>query len=158
MTSPATPVEGAKLKGGRKLLAGLAVFLGVVLVAVVLFSHRGLYQIFRFGHERVRLDQENARLAEENARLARTIDRLQHDPEMIQDRIRRELNFVKKNELIFQLPPDRQSKPAEAPAPPGAVSKDEPSVKPGGPTDAAQKAWTWESLEGAPKPSSKNAQ
>ena len=158
MTSPTTPVEGAKVKGGRKLLAGVAVFLGVVLVAVVLFSHRGLYQIYRFGHERVRLDQENARLGEENDRLARTIDRLQHDPEMIQDLIRRELNFVKKNEIIFQLPPDRQSKPAEAPAPAGAASKAEPAAKPGGPPDAAQTAWTWESLEGAPKPSSKNAQ
>ncbi len=158
MTSPTTPVEGAKVKGSRKVLAGVAVVLGVVLVALVLFSHRGLYQIYRFGHERVRLDQENARLAEENARLARTIDRLQHDPEMIKDLIRRELNFVKKNEIIFQLPPDRQSKPAEASAPAGAASKAEIAAKPGGPPDAAQKARTWESLEGAPKPSSKNAQ
>ena len=158
MTSPTTPVEGAKVKGGRKLLAGVAVFLGMVLVAVVLFSHRGLYQIYHSRHERLRLDQENARLAEENARLARTIDRLQHDPEMIQDLIRRELNFVKKNEIIFQLPPDRQSKPAEAPTPAGAVSKDEPAVKPGGPPDSAKMAWTWKSLEGAPKPSSKKAQ
>jgi cell division protein FtsB len=158
MTSPTTPVEDAKVKGSRKLLAGVAVVLGVVLVAVVLFSHRGLYQIYRFGHERLRLNQENARLAEENARLARTIDRLQHDPEMIQDLIRRELNFVKKNEILFQLPPDRQSKSAEAPAPAGAVSKDGPAVKPGPPPDAAKKAWTWESLEGAPKPSAKNHQ
>ncbi len=110
------------------------------------------------GKERQALEQENSRLAAENARLARTIDRLQHDPEMIQDLIRRELNFVKKNEIIFQLPPDRQSNPAEAPAPASAVSKDEPAVKPGGPPDAAKKAWTWESLEGAPRPSAKNAQ
>ena len=158
MTSATTPVEGAKVKGSRKLVAGVAVLLGVVLVAVVLFSHRGLYQIYHSRHERLHLDQENARLAEENARLARTIDRLQHDPEMIQDLIRRELNFVKKNEIIFQLPPDSQSKPAAATAPAGFASKDEPAVKPGGPPDAAQKAWTWESIEGAPKPSSKNAQ
>jgi len=156
MTSPTTPVEGAKVKGGRKLLAGVAVLLGVVLVTVVIFSHRGLYQIYHSRHERLRLDQENARLAEENARLARTIDRLQHDPEMIQDLIRRELNFVKKNEVIFQLPPDRQSKPAEAPAPTGAVSKDEPAAKPGASPDAGTR--TWKSLEGAPQPSSKNAQ
>jgi cell division protein FtsB len=156
MTSPTTPVESAKVKGSRKLLAGVAVLLGVVMLAVVLFSHRGLYQIYRFQHERLHLDQENARLAEENARLARTIDRLQHDPEMIQDRIRRELNFVKKNEIIFQLPPDRQSKPAEAPAPAGAASKVEPSVKPGASPDAGNRSWG--SLEGAPKPSSKKAQ
>ena len=45
-------------------------------------------------------------------RLARTIDRLQHDPEYIQDRIRQELNFVKPNEIIFQFPPE---KPGTAP-------------------------------------------
>ena len=48
---------------------------------VLLFSHRGFYQIYRFRQERLQLEQENARLAAENARLARTIDRLQHDPE-----------------------------------------------------------------------------
>jgi len=158
MTSATTPVEGAKVKGSHKLVAGVAVLLGVVLVAVVFFSHRGLYQIYHSRQERLHLDQENARLTEENARLARTIDRLQHDPEMIQDLIRRELNFVKKNEIIFQLPPDSQSKPAAAPAPAGIASTAEPAVKPGGSPDAVQKARTWESLEGAPKPSSKNAQ
>lgn len=158
MTSPTTPVEGSNVKGSRKLLAGVAVFLGVVMVAVVLFSHRGIYQIYRFRHERLRLDQENARLAEDNARLARTIDRLQHDPEMIQDFIRRELNFVKKNEVIFQLPPDRQGKPSAAPTPSGAGSKKEPLAKPGAPAEAGKPAWSWESVEGAPKPGSKSAQ
>jgi Septum formation initiator len=82
------------------------------MVLMILFSHRGIYNVYRFHHEWLRLDQENSRLATENDRLARTIDRLQHDPEYIQDRIRQELNFVKKNELIFQFPPES---PAPAP-------------------------------------------
>ncbi len=158
MTSPTTPVEGSKLKGGRKLVAGVAVILGMALVSVALFSHRGLYQIYRFRHERLRLDQENARLAEENARLARTIDRLQHDPEMIQDLIRRELNFVKKNEIIFQLPPDRQGKVAQAPAPHGSLTQSEPAAKPEAPPGTGKPGWSWESLEGAPQRSSQNPQ
>jgi len=75
------------------------------MVLVVFFSHHGVYQIYRFRHERLRLEQENFRLAAENARLARTIDRLQNDPVLIQDLIRQELNFVKRNEIIFQFPP-----------------------------------------------------
>jgi hypothetical protein len=63
--------------------------------------------MYSLGHERQRLEKENARLAAENARLARTIDRLQHDPVLIQDLIRQELNFVKKNEIIFQYPPEK---------------------------------------------------
>lgn len=112
MTSPNESGETQKVGGGYKLLGWFALPLGVIMVLVVLFNHRGLYQIYRFRHERQQLEQENARLAAENARLARTIDRLQHDPVLIQDLIRQELNFVRKNEIIFQFPPE---KPANAP-------------------------------------------
>jgi cell division protein FtsB len=156
MTSPTTPVEGFRLRDSRKLLAGLAVLLGLVMVLLVIFSHRGLYQIYSFRHERLLLEQENARLAEENARLARTIDRLQQDPEMIQELIRRELNFVKKNEIIFQLPPGSQKKSPAPPSPP-SVAPDEPPAK-AAPQEAGKKGWAWEFLEGAPKRHSNVAQ
>ena len=112
MTSPSSPVETQK--GGRnyRLLGGIALAVGVSMVLVILFSHRGFYNVYRFRQDWLRLEQENARLAAENDRLGRTIDRLQHDPEYIQDRIRQELNFVKPNELIFQFPPE---KPGTAP-------------------------------------------
>jgi cell division protein FtsB len=112
MTSPSSSVETQKVGGSYKLLVGIALILVVSMVLVILFSHRGFYNVFRFRQEWLRLEQENVRLAAENGRLARTIDRLQHDPEYIQDRIRQELNFVKKNELIFQFPPE---KPGTAP-------------------------------------------
>jgi cell division protein FtsB len=107
MTSPESSVETPKVGGSYKLLAGIALIVGVSMVLVIMFSHRGFYNVLRFRQEWQRLEQDNARLAVENDRLARTIDRLQHDPEYIQDRIRQELNFVKKNELIFQFPPDK---------------------------------------------------
>ncbi|MGA9755603.1 MAG: septum formation initiator family protein [Desulfobaccales bacterium] len=113
MTSPSVSVETQKVGGGYKFLGGIALTVAAVMAVVILFSHRGLYYVYRFGHERVRLEQENARLAAENARLARTIDRLQHDPPFIQDLIRQELNFVKKNEIIFQFTPDKPASRAE---------------------------------------------
>ena len=112
MTSPSSSVETQKVGGGYKLLGGIALVVGVSMVLVILFSHHGFYNVFRFRQDWLRLEQENARLAAENDRLGRSIDRLQHDPEYIQDRIRQELNFVKKNELIFQFPPE---KPVTAP-------------------------------------------
>lgn len=120
MTSPSASVETQKVGGGYKLLGWIALPLGMIMLAVVLFSHRGLYQIYRFRHDRQRLEQENARLAAENARLARTIDRLQHDPVLIQDLIRQELNFVKKNEIIFQFPPEKPASATEAPTSAGS--------------------------------------
>jgi cell division protein FtsB len=106
MTSPSSSVETQKVGGGYKLLAGIALFMVVSMGLVILFSQRGFYNVYRFHHEWLRLEQDNSRLAAENDRLARSIDRLQHDPEYIQDRIRQELNFVRKNELIFQFPPE----------------------------------------------------
>ena len=157
MTSPTTRVEGLEAKGSHKLLAGVAIALGLLVVALVLFSHRGLYQIYRFRHDRVRLDQDNARLAEENARLTRTIDRLRNDPEMIQEFIRRELNFVRKNEIIFQLPPGRESKQTAPSSAPSVAPADEPQAKSGEPP-ARKQSWAWHFLEGAPKPGSSNVQ
>ena len=112
MTSPIASEETQKVGGGYKLLGGIALIMAVSMVLVILFSQHGFYNVFRFRHEGLKLEQENIRLATENERLARSIDRLQHDPEYIQDRIRQELNFVKPNELIFQFPPE---KPGTAP-------------------------------------------
>jgi cell division protein FtsB len=116
MTSPSPSVETQKFGGGHKLLVGIALTMVVGVVLVSLFSHRGLYQTYRLRQERLRLEQENSRLAAENERLARTIDRLQHDPVFIQDLIRKDLNYVKKNDIIFQFPPDKPKSGGNLPA------------------------------------------
>jgi cell division protein FtsB len=151
MTSAPAPAETNKVRNNHLLLVGVTLALGVLLGFLVFFSHRGLYQIYRFRTERTHLEQDNARLAAENDRLARTIDRLQHDPEFIQDLIRRELNFIKKHEVIFQLPPALGTKPE---APPAAV-KAEPATReilePEGPKGGERQGDHWSHLEGAPK-------
>lgn len=113
MAPGASSEETGKARFNPKMVAAVTLVLALVLVFLVFFSHRGLYQVYHLKQEKARLDQENARLAEENARLARTVDRLHHDPEMIQDLIRRELNFVKKNEIIVQIP-EGDDKPVQA--------------------------------------------
>ena len=112
---PATPEKKTKARLTTKLVTVTAVAFGLVLAVLLFFSHRELYQIYRLRQEKTDLDAENHRLSEENLRLARTIDRLHNDPEMIQDLIRRELNFVKKNEIIIQLPrSDVKNQPVQA--------------------------------------------
>ncbi len=153
MTSPHIPVLTPLVKGRHKLLAAIVLVLGVVLIAAVFLSHRGLYQIYRFRQEKAHLDQENARLAAENDRLARTIDRLQNDPEMIQDLIRRELNFIKKNEMILQLPPTVGGKAAPG-APSAKPGPEAPAPPKNGAPVAAAAAGSRALLEEAPKPGS----
>ncbi len=148
MTSSTAPFKAAMTKSSPKLLACLAIILSGVLLTLMVFSHRGLYQIYRSRQEQLRLDQENARLTEENGRLSRTIDRLQHDPEMIQDVIHRELNFVKRNEIIIQLPPGPR-RPSATSSPAREPPKADPSAEAGASLD--QHPRSWGNLEGAPK-------
>jgi cell division protein FtsB len=155
MTSPTAPIEVASPKGNHRLLTGLVVILGGMILVTVFFSHRSLYQIYRSHQEQLRLDQENARLAEENARLARTIDRLQNDPEMIRDLIHQELNFVKKNEIIFQLPPG-QRQPSASPSPPAGGPLAESPAEAGAPPEAGKPPWSRDYRERAPKASPQN--
>jgi cell division protein FtsB len=154
MTSPSSSVATQKVGGGYKLLAGIALTIGLSMALVILFSHRGFYHVYRFGQEALRLEQENLRLAAENAHLARTIDRLQHDPEYIQDRIRQELNFVKKNELIFQFPPEKAGPAANL----AAAVRDPGLLPAGGLAISARKAGSPKLATGVPDgPSQKKA-
>lgn len=114
MTLTAKSKRGVRARLSTKWLTLTALAFGLVLVALLLFSHRDMYQIYRLRQEKSRLDAENHKLSEENLRVARTIDRLHNDPAMIQDLIRQELNFVKKNEIIIQLSPSERDKPVKA--------------------------------------------
>jgi len=119
--TPATPKRKTRARLSTRLVTLIALAFGLVLAMLLLFSHRELYQIYRLRQEKSRLDTENHQLSEENLRLARTIDRLHHDSEMIQDLIRRELNYVKKSEIIIQLPPSNKE-PVKAALIPDRVS------------------------------------
>ncbi len=114
MAAGAAPEGAGRGRFNTRSVVMITLALVLVLFLLVFFSHRGIFQIYRLKQESTRLDEENQKLAEENARLARTIDRLRNDPEMIQDLIRRELNFVKKNEIIIQLPPKEEDTPVKA--------------------------------------------
>ena len=113
----ATAPQGiGKTRFSTKTVAVITLGLVMVLFFLVFFSHRGIYQIYRLKQEKAHLDMENQKLFEDNARLARSIDRLHNDPEMIQDLIRRSLNYVKKNEIVIQLPHKDEGAPVKAAA------------------------------------------
>ena len=114
MAAGAAPEGAGKGRFNTRSVAMITLALVLVLVFMVFFSHRGIFQIYRLKQDSTRLEEENQKLAEENARLARTIDRLRNDPEMIQDLIRRELKLVKKNEILIQLPPKEGDAPVQA--------------------------------------------
>ncbi|MGQ9688762.1 MAG: FtsB family cell division protein [Desulfobaccales bacterium] len=133
MTSAAAPGGNGKTRLSTRLVALITGIICLVLMLFVFFSRQGVYQLYRLRQEKARLDAENHRLAEENARLARIVDRLHNDKVMIQDLIRQELNFIKKNEIIIQLPPGIATAPSQAtilPDRPAAAAKEEVGTPP----------------------------
>ncbi|WP_449244560.1 FtsB family cell division protein [Desulfobacca acetoxidans] len=110
------PSPMGKISGGRLYWVLLAL-LGLALGATLLFGNKGLYHLYQLRQERERLFQANLSLKDENERLVKTIDRLQNDREFIEDTIRKELNFIKKNEVIYQLAPEVGSGPKVTQAP-----------------------------------------
>ncbi len=91
-------------------------------------GRRDYFDLYQLRQEREQLLQVNLTLKDENERLVKIIDRLQNDQEFIEDTIRKELNFIKKNEVIYQLEPEVGSSPkvTQAPAlgpPPSPATK-----------------------------------
>jgi cell division protein FtsB len=106
-----------KIPGG-KFFWVLLLILSFSMGSLLLFGKKGLFRLYNLRQEKEQLLQANLNLQDENERLVKTIDRLQNDRDFIEDTIRKELNFIKKNEVIYQLEPEVGSGPkvTEAPA------------------------------------------
>lgn len=124
------PLERAVGNRWFWLLLGLA---ASILGAMLVFGNKGLYHLYQLRQERDRLLASNLALKEENDLLLKAVQRLQHDREYIEDIIRRELNYIKPNEIIFQLEPEvgsgPRSLPAPAAGPPPAKVSNKPTAK-----------------------------
>jgi len=83
------------------LLAGVVVALFSMLI-FIMFSDKGLADLFCLKRDRDRLQQENTRLKKENDALYRTIERLRNDPEYIESIARKELGMIRKDEVILK--------------------------------------------------------
>ncbi len=116
-----------KIPGG-KFFWGLLLLVAMGLGSWLIFGDKGLYHLYTLRRERDRLEQENLVLKDEIDRMVKMIDRLRNDQDYIEDTIRRDLRFIKKNEIIYQLEPEVGSGPrvTQAPAlgpPPSPAAK-----------------------------------
>lgn len=105
-----------KIPGG-KFFWILLLLMSLSMGGLLLFGNKGLFHLYKLRQEREQLLQVNLNLKDENDRLVKIIDRLQNDQEFIEDTIRKELNFIKKNEVIYQLEPEVGSGPKVTHAP-----------------------------------------
>jgi cell division protein FtsB len=90
------------------ILFSIAIFLLLSLFFFIIVSEHGLADLIFLKKERDRLVEDNERLRQDNLSISVEIDRLQHDPEYIENIARRELGMVGEGEIILkpQNPPD----------------------------------------------------
>ena len=80
----------------------ICLFLGLI-IAWLGFGERGFYNLYKMDQERQNHLEKIKRLEETNQALLEQIDRLQKDKEYIETVARRELNLIKKDEIIYRF-------------------------------------------------------
>ena len=86
----------------QKILVSFCILTLFSMLLFILFSDKGLSDLFKLKSERDRLMNQNVQLKKENDTLYRTIERLRNDPEYIESVARKELGMIKKDEVILK--------------------------------------------------------
>jgi len=90
--------------GRRNAATVAAAALALAVGYHVVFGANGLTAYEHKRHERQMLDRQILDLQKENARLKEHVDRLQTDPEAIEQQAREELHYTRPGEVIYTLP------------------------------------------------------
>ncbi|MDD3580652.1 MAG: septum formation initiator family protein [Desulfobacca sp.] len=114
-SGPTHPANGHKM---GLFFWSVLLLIGLGLAGTLVFGKKGLYHLYKLSQERDRLLQTNQTVKAENNRLWKTIERLQHDQEMIEDMIRSELHYIKPDERIYHLNPELRALPQVTPPTP----------------------------------------
>ncbi len=84
------------------------IFLSLVILAlfnflfVIIFGDNGFVDLNLLKRQRDDLIEKNAQVAQDNLYLYREIERLKHDPELIENVARQELGMIGKDEVILK--------------------------------------------------------
>ncbi len=93
------------LKVPRKLF--LQIIMGIILCAllwVIFAPGAGVMALLDKRSEQKNLERETAQLKQENMDLQRDIERLENDPQYLEEVARRDYGLLKTNERVFQFP------------------------------------------------------
>ena len=86
----------------QRVILSITAFMLAALFCFTIFSEHGLMDLHLLKQERDSLHEANEKLARENLSLSVEIDRLENDPDYIEDVARRELGMIRKDELILK--------------------------------------------------------
>jgi cell division protein FtsB len=94
----------------QMLLMAIAV-LGILSMSLLIVSgNNGLADLMRFRVEKGHLVEKNEAIRQENVSLYREIDRMNHDPDYIEEVARKELGVIGPGEIIIRMKNDQDKK------------------------------------------------
>jgi len=93
----------------ERIIRYLVVFLLCLFLLFLVFGDQGLIHYYRLEKERAEIEEKLKRLEMENRLLAEEVERLQGDAQHLERVIRREMGFVKDNELLVIVPEDKHA-------------------------------------------------
>jgi len=86
----------------KKLLPAIGLFLLILLILWVVYApNHGILALYRSQKAIETLQVENQKLAEENKALQAEINRLQNDPDYLEEKARKEYGMLKENEVLY---------------------------------------------------------
>ena len=85
------------------LLKAMIWLVAILLLTWMLLSPHGLWQYKKIAARVERLEEKNQELEKNNAELRREIERLQNDPEYIEEVARHKYNLLKREEIVFDF-------------------------------------------------------
>lgn len=94
----------------KRFLRISAVLVVVALLWLLFAPGSGVLSLWKRREELKRLEEQTVQLEEENEILRKDIDRLQNDPEYLEEIARKEYGLLKKNERVFEFAPGKSAK------------------------------------------------
>ena len=94
------------------IIPGLAV---AFILYFTIFGERGLLRIYHLNREKQQVQQRLESIKGENMKLVREVDALKNDRRYLESIARRDFGMVRKNEVIYQFPPQQKADEAKKP-------------------------------------------
>lgn len=92
----------------KQIVLMVAAVVGIFSVSLlIVYGNNGLMDLARLKEEKGQLVEKNEAIRQENVTLYREIDRMNHDPDYIEEVARKELGVIGPGEIIIRMKDDQ---------------------------------------------------
>ncbi|MDX9788689.1 MAG: septum formation initiator family protein [Desulfobacterales bacterium] len=97
------------MSGRQKVLLCVVVLVIFIMSLRILWGDNGLVDLMQSRKERERIAEKNESIRRENVNLYREIERLNKDPEYLEEAVRKESNMIKPGEIVVRMKAEKEA-------------------------------------------------